>query len=398
MLFTLEVLQAKKGDALLLHLGSADDPRLIVLDGGPAGVYRKSLRPRLEELRAARNPGGALEIDLMMVSHIDDDHIHGLIDLTDKLIDQQSDQQELDYRIRGLWHNAFDDVLGNNSDVLLETVGEIAGEASVGGGAAALAGLSQPAALVLASVGQGQRLRDNANALGIELNSAGEGGLIVAPGDGSALDHSLAVGVETLVVGPSKARLRKLQADWDKKVAKQQQKAEAAAYLDKSVYNLASLVLLLRAEGKEMLLTGDARGDDILAGMAEAGLLDDEGSRHVDILKMPHHGSDRNVETDFFRDLTADHYVISGDGAHGNPELATYEMLLSARRLDNRPFTLYLTYPLEEHKGNRGHPYPAAEVQALFQRERDAGQQFEVVFPAAGKISTVIDLLDSFAG
>ncbi len=396
MLFTLEVLQAKKGDALLLHLGSADDPRLIVLDGGPSGVYSKSLRPRLDELRAARNPGGPLNIDLMMVSHIDDDHIHGLIDLTDKLIDQQSDQQELDYRIHGLWHNAFDDVLGNNSEVLLEIVGEIVGEASAGGGAAALTGLSQPASLVLASVGQGQCLRDNANALGIELNSAGEGGLIVAPGDGSALDHSLAAGVETLVVGPSKARLRKLQEDWDKKVEKQQQKAEAAAYLDKSVYNLASLVLLLRAEGKEMLLTGDARGDDILAGMAEAGLLDDDGGRHVDVLKLPHHGSDRNVETDFFRDITADHYVISGDGAHGNPELATYEMLFSARRQDNRPFTLYLTYPLEEHKGHRGHPYPVAEVEALFSRERDAGQRFDVVFPAAGKTSTVIDLLDPF--
>lgn len=398
MLFSLEVLQAKKGDALLLHLGAPQEPVLIVVDGGPGGVYKRSLRPRLEELRSARNPGGALDIDLMMVSHIDDDHIHGLLDLTDHLIEQQTDQQELDYRIHGLWHNAFDDVVGNNSDVLLETVGEIAGEASAGGGAAALAGLSQPAALMLASVAQGQRLRDNANALGIELNSAGESGLILAPGDGSALDPPLVDGLETLVVGPGKQRLRELQADWDKKVEEQQQKAQAAAYLDKSVYNLASLVLLLRAGGKEMLLTGDARGDDILEGLAEAGLLDAEGRRHVDLLKLPHHGSDRNVETDFFRDITADHYVISGDGAHGNPELATYEMLFAARRHDDRPFSLYLTYPLEEHKGHRGHDYPVAELRALFARERDAGQAFEVIFPEADKVSTVIDLLDRLTG
>ena len=45
-----------------------------------------------------------------------------------------------------------------------------------------------------------------------------------------------------------------------------------------------------------MLLTGDARGDDVLAGLREAGLLR-RSPLHVDVLKLPHHGSDRNVET-----------------------------------------------------------------------------------------------------
>ena len=33
-IFTLEALQAKHGDALLLHYGDAASPRLIVIDGG----------------------------------------------------------------------------------------------------------------------------------------------------------------------------------------------------------------------------------------------------------------------------------------------------------------------------------------------------------------------------
>ncbi len=81
-----------------------------------------------------------------------------------------------------------------------------------------------------------------------------------------------------------------------------------------------------------MLLTGDARGDKIIENLEEHGLMDDEGKIHVDLLKMPHHGSDRNVEDDFFKRVTADHYVVSGDGRHHNPELETYRMLFKARQ------------------------------------------------------------------
>ena len=79
MLFTLEALDAGKGDALLLHFGTIATPELIVIDGGPSGVYRRVLKPRLEELRASRGENDRLTIRLAMVSHIDDDHINGIL-------------------------------------------------------------------------------------------------------------------------------------------------------------------------------------------------------------------------------------------------------------------------------------------------------------------------------
>jgi hypothetical protein len=72
---------------------------------------------------------------------------------------------------------------------------------------------------------------------------------------------------------------------------------------------------------------------------------------HVDILKMPHHGSDRNVDPIFFQRVTADHYVFSGNGEHGNPERGTLQMLLDAS--SGREFTMHLTYPLQEIDVNR---------------------------------------------
>ena len=83
-IFTLEALEAAHGDSLLLHYGSTAKPRLIVIDGGPKDIFKKSLSPRLKAIRQARG-GGSLEVRMIMVSHIDDDHITGVIDLANEL-------------------------------------------------------------------------------------------------------------------------------------------------------------------------------------------------------------------------------------------------------------------------------------------------------------------------
>src|SRR5262245_13572254 len=77
MIFTLEALQAQEGDCLLLHWGTPDKPRLAVIDGGPGRVYENALQPRLAEIRAKRDLD-MLTIDLVMVSHVDNDHIVGV--------------------------------------------------------------------------------------------------------------------------------------------------------------------------------------------------------------------------------------------------------------------------------------------------------------------------------
>ena len=54
MFFTLDVRRARKGDCLVLHYGSPDDPGLALIDGGPANVYQPHLKPRLAEIRKMR--------------------------------------------------------------------------------------------------------------------------------------------------------------------------------------------------------------------------------------------------------------------------------------------------------------------------------------------------------
>src|SRR5918999_4330655 len=176
MIFTLEALQAKHGDSLLLHYGSKKTPKLIVIDGGPAGVFDKSLRPRLEHLRDKRTPGKPLPVRMLMVSHIDDDHIRGVLDLTDLLLEQRG-REPLLCDITTLWHNGFDEMLGNNeTDAIPASLGSSVRLSSSGV-------LTYPpklfrdegAAAVAANVPQGRRLRGNAEALTLVPNDPFEG-------------------------------------------------------------------------------------------------------------------------------------------------------------------------------------------------------------------------------
>lgn len=354
--FSLEVLPAKKGDCLLLRYGTADNPRLALIDGGPSGVYGPRLEPRLIALRRERGVAEhkALPLDLVMLSHVDDDHVKGLLQLTTKLREAKQTQSKLFVKPAALWHNTFDDIIGNDASELLRSVGNGFGTTASAAGNIPDIDLPHEATVdadtfrdglkVLASVEQGIRLRDDAKVLGIRVNIDAKGGLIVA----NAKPIDMPGGLSMTVIGPMIEDVKALQTkhdDWLKTQAAKKKSAAAslAAYVDRSVPNLSSLVVLAKSGGKSILLTGDARGDKILEGMKLIGLGD---KLHVDVLKVPHHGSANNLTEDFFARVTADHYVFSGNGEHGNPERETFEMLHAAR--PGAKYEIYFNYEVSK--------------------------------------------------
>jgi hypothetical protein len=362
MFFSLEALAAKHGDSLLLHYGEASSPKLIVIDGGPPGVFSKALWPRLEQLREAA--GGELAIEILMVSHIDDDHVRGVLDFARKLGDEPALQSS--YRVRTLWLNSFDDLVPVP--------------------AAAGAELQT----VVATVGEGRGLRDAAAGLHWKQN-AGFDKFVVAPDD-AGVPIEMAP-LKLTVVGPRQAELDELRKTWEKEVAKLKTEPSRAAavadYLDKSVYNLSSIVCLAELGGKRMLLTGDARGDKILLGLEAAGFLAPGGQMELDLLKMPHHGSSHDVEQSFFERLRAREMVISADGEYDNPDLETLQMISAARPDDE--FTLHLTYSdfLKE---------VGPKIHGFFAEEKAAGRRYGVSFREADALSLRVDLLEAPPG
>jgi beta-lactamase superfamily II metal-dependent hydrolase len=367
MVFTFEALNAFHGDALLVHVGG----RLILVDGGPVNAYAMSVKPRLEQLRAARAPGGALTIDLAMVSHIDDDHIHGLTDLGGEMVELADDQQPQPYDVHTLWHNAFDDILGNKAEELRTAAVEALRDGPPD--KARTSGLS-----VVASVPQGRELRDQATKLGWAVNRPFDG-LVTAP-------RSITLGDAKLtVLSPHTAQVAKLHDAWERWLTHHKDAAGLAAYSDTSVYNLSSIVVLVEAGGKRMLLCGDARGDHVLAGLEEAGLADG-GVTQLDILKLPHHGSIRNVKQEFFERLPAHHYVISADGRNGNPETETLDAIAAARPGDD-DFEIHLT----NHDGEEG---VAQRLDAFVAARDGAGRKYRISFRDPAALGLRIDLAD----
>jgi len=362
MIFSLDVRRARKGDCLLLHYGTKQDPGLVMIDGGPRGVYGPHLRPRLEKIKQARGTG-PLDVDLLMVSHVDDDHINGILELTSELREAADTHNPPLVNILGLWHNSFDNIIDGEGEDLTEEVTSQFGEASVSADGElsddAIAEVENESdedrevvrsgLMVLASIEQGAQLRVDADLLDLPTNDEFDEGLIIADEDTEPVD--MGRGLTFTVVGPMRPEveaLRKRHNDWLKDLKKKGKSPSEvlAAYVDKSVPNLSSLVLLAEVGGKTMLLTGDARGDKILEGLETTGLIEPGGALNVDVLKVPHHGSDNNLDDDFFERIIARHYVFSGDGEHGNPERASLEMLFEARGGDD--YTIHLTYPIDE--------------------------------------------------
>jgi hypothetical protein len=114
----LTVFQADKGDCLLLE-GGGSAVRRILVDGGMASAYKRHVAPALGELF---EQGQA--IDLLYISHIDEDHISGVRQMLDDLAAWQVFDH---HRRKGnphpepksprlpkpneIWHNSFRDAV-----------------------------------------------------------------------------------------------------------------------------------------------------------------------------------------------------------------------------------------------------------------------------------------------
>ena len=403
--FTLEAVPARYGDCLLLHYGTKDEPGLALIDGGPDQVWKPFLEKRLAAIQKRRGDG--FQIDLLMVSHIDDDHVLGIGDFTSAWRSAKTAGEKWPYPVKQAWFNSFERISNaKNLSAVTASVTASTGAASLreidlnrpeiknSNKDEACAGLK-----VIASVNNGNKVRKDLEALRVPINR-GFAGDLVRPGGGPSVPYKLGSELTLHVAAPLPKQLEKLQLMFARKLEPED---ALAAYTDGSVPNLSSIAAIARYKGKTMLLTGDARGDYLIEGLKAEGLLADGGTLHVDILKMPHHGSDRNVDPSFFTTITADHYVASADGTFGNPDRTTLEMLIDQRGKQAQ-YTIHLTYPLaqidarrkeiwEKKSGNRAWDSARDDLAALFKGKQEKGYRFTVSAPAAAGQSEMVNVL-----
>jgi len=330
-MLTLHVIQAEYGDCLILEYGTQSNPKYVLIDGGPPGTYEAHLRAGLEKI----SQGGG-RLDLAIASHVDDDHIVGLLRLMEELRRQRANGVAETVEIDSLWHNSFSQTIGTDNDIETRLKALHANTRS-------FADVMTLTNAAVRGIGEGSQLRSAALALGIPINSD-----LISVDEAQRPIRS-ADGLRLYIVGPTKKNLEELKTEWlawlHKHETSRLTTKETAATADEGVPNLSSIMVLAEDEatGKRLLLTSDGRGDHLSDGLKQAHLLSREGTLHVDVLKVPHHGSDRNVTKEFFKTVTADKYVISANGKYGNPDLDTLVWIVEAAREQGRTIEIFAT-------------------------------------------------------
>ena len=263
--------QAAFGDCLIVEARAAGWMRRILVDGGPAGTYQAVLR---EGLVAIARAGG--RIDAAVVSHIDNDHISGMLDLFDELRARPDGGAPTLPPIDRLWHNSFGTAVGDAG--LESAVRSVLHDAT--GLAAAMPALG----MVLRGVGEGDALRTDALALRDRVPAvhgrAAAGRRRTRDDARRPRDHggrtergdprSAPEGVAQWLAAHRRPGARRERPTAATAAAAQ----IVAAAADRSVPNLSSIALLVELGRRSILLTGDARADHVLEGMGEAGVLD----------------------------------------------------------------------------------------------------------------------------
>jgi beta-lactamase superfamily II metal-dependent hydrolase len=378
----LTVFQSDKGDCLLL---TGADGRVVLVDGGMRPAYSKHVAPALGKLR---DEGRV--IDVVYVSHIDQDHISGVLQMLDDEVDWRIYEFQKSSgnihpkppasprppRVKAIWHNAFHEQVPKNAGEIEEALAASAAILS-GSETKAVRELASAQSGLVTSIAEAIQLsrRVSPAQLGIKLNPPSKGKLMLVRKASSPVIRI--GGMRFSIIGPFPADLTQLRKEWNAwldankprlKAIEQQAEKDSGAFgaseiaslmlpklrqaehlsailpLEtatakfklgdrKSVTtpNLASLMFYLYEHGKTVLLTGDGHWEDILNGLRRIKKLKGTGGIHVDVLKVQHHGSEHNVSEEFCRTVTADHYIFCGNGEHENPDLRVVQAIADSR-------------------------------------------------------------------
>ena len=362
----LTLLPSDKGDCMLLE---SPDGTTILVDGGMNNSYVSHVRPFL----AKWSKKSGRPLDLVYLSHIDQDHIAGILQLMNDIADWRvyhhkvksgEPWDEPDFPeppgVARLWHNSFHDQIGKNAgaigSMLAARAAQLANSADTN-----LQHLGAAYQAIAASIPEAIKLSSRVSAKQLKIPVNGEFDALLAmvrdPPDAIQLNGPNSPVIKLL--GPFEENLKELRTKWNEWLRNADNKKNLArtrdwrdeedARLDFSALlaeniddqlgdrgevteeNLASLMLMVEHDSKRLLLTGDGHYDEILEGLRHNGVIQNGGGVHVNVLKVQHHGSEHNTNRDFARRITADHYVICGNGRHENPDRRVLQVLAESR-------------------------------------------------------------------
>jgi len=309
MVFRIELLPAGKGDCIWVEYGPKGKTKSVLIDGGMPSTSAALLERIKKE-------GKKHVFELIVVTHVDEDHIGGVLEAV-------ADNNDEMFRSEDFWFNSFDHLL--------------AASAPMG------PGQGDDLTKSLASAVEAGRLR---------WNHAFAAGPIVVPDSGPLPVVTLGGGARLTILSPTPAKAATMHKRWVKVTengrrrlgrdglaaldeansalgpaappklnAKSKLETLAArqdsGVSDPSPANGSSIAFLFEYDGKSVLFGADAHHGVLCDSLDR---LSPEHALSVDAFKLPHHGSNNNVSTNLINSLCCPLYLVSTNGDdHGHP-------------------------------------------------------------------------------
>lgn len=297
-IFTIEMLPAGPGDCLWIEYGDPGSPYRILVDGGVPGTT-EALTARM------RTAGGNPRFELLVVTHVDDDHIGGVLGWLEN-VPAQPDLGEI-------WFNGqFDRGTIGSED------------------------FEQGDRLTRLLAGHGPRWNGLFSGRAVCVEDGAEppefeiaGGMVVtvlSPRrcEVDALREKWLAEVRGTLLSPDASPASETKTDLEERppcppivdVLALDRLASTTIKADPSVSNASSIVIALEYAGKRVILGGDARSKVIEDTIGRWQRDRVEGRLQVDALKLAHHGSRNNTSVALLQALDCRRYLVSTDGSH----------------------------------------------------------------------------------
>ena len=312
-MISIELLPAAHGDAIWIEYGPASRPHRILIDGGPAPTYEAGLRRRIAAL-----PEQKRMLELMVVTHIDADHIDGALILLQELA-------ALKVRINELWFNGWSQI--SREDEASVSYAPLQGE-FLGG------------------------LIEVAPELKGVWNMHFDHGAVAVRDDEPLPVVELDGGARLTLLGPMEAELSRLRARWASAIRdfspgdvnealrrlreRREYRAppEPAVFAvpqcgdDQSVANGSSISFVFEHGDVSILLAGDAHARSLETSLKRLADQRSLTRLRFDAVKLPHHGSMSNISDAWLQWVDCERWLISTNGAVFNhPDIETAELI-----------------------------------------------------------------------
>jgi beta-lactamase superfamily II metal-dependent hydrolase len=315
--FRIELLPAAQGDCIVVEWKDRRRTYRMLVDGGPRFTY-PALHRRIRGLRKRR-------LDLVVVTHVDGDHVEGIARLL-------QDRAALRLDIGDLWFNGLRHLPEVRSDGLGPEQGEYVTALIERDGLPWNAGFKK--AVAVPAKGP----------LPVVDLPGGPTLTLLSPGP----DELVALR-RTWLAALRRARMQ--PGDTEESLRRLNDRPDLGGLggdalgghdLDHSEANGSSIAFLLEHRGSSLLLTGDGHGPVLAAGLRR--LLADRGLDRlpVDAVKTPHHGSAANVTDDFLSLVDSSRFLFSTNGStYRHPDNVAVRRVLRSR---TGPVELFFNY------------------------------------------------------